>query len=79
MYFTGADLLKPGEPDLQHLHVTWPLRQPQDGKGTAVTGNQPVLWPLLQLLEFASQNGKTVGGFSGPGYSPDIQHFLIAL
>ena len=79
VYFTGADLLKPGEPDLQHLHVTWPLRQPQDGKGTAVTGNQPVLWPLLQLLEFASQNGKTVGGFSGPGYSPDIQHFLIAL
>ena len=78
VYFTGADLLKPGEPDLQHLHVTWPLRQPQDGKGTAVTGNQPVLWPLLQLLEFASQNGKTVGGFSGPGYSPNIQHFLIA-
>lgn len=54
VYFAGTDLLEPGEPDIQHLRAIRSLRQPQDGKGTAVTGNQPALGPLLQLLEFAA-------------------------
>src|SRR5699024_945285 len=76
MHLAVAIILKPGEPDLQHLLAVQSLRQPQDSEGTAVVGNQPALGLLLQLLEFAAQDSKPERGFSPPGHRADQQEFL---
>ena len=53
-----AIFLKPCEPDLQNLRTIRHLCQPQTGKGTAITRQYPFIRLLLQLLQFAAQDGK---------------------